>query len=692
MISLILPYWDRQEAANAAFALLDKHYRSLDLEIIVIDDGNRIPFVVPKTGLNVRVIRMPAKDKPTSPIRAWNEGVKAASGALIALSCVEILHDHGPVLQQMADEVRGKWDYVLAAAWCPEQQAWHCHSTVSVPGCPKGTGIGFLAMMPRYLFDAAGGFDEDYMQGAGYEDRDWINRLHRAGAHFVIRDDLVVTHPKRGASIAWEAEAFSRNARLFSEKWEQRKPVTFVCLKAGTAYGPEYVNILRDMVARNLSEGFPGRFVCITDDPTGLDDGIEVLPLPADLEKWWGKLYMFKRGLLPDGSRCVFMDLDTIIIGNLDAIASYEGQFATLRDFLFPQQVGPAIIAWEAGDFAASVWEEWCAQGKPRDPMGDLWWINNLDQGRFPKQIDILQDLYPGKFVSYKAGCKPFPPKGTAVVCFHGQPKPDNCGSEWVADVWRIGGGVGELLAISNTGRATVEYNVRSALKRNIPWLEMQPAHKGQVVIVAGGPSIEKTLPEIRWRRANGQEVWAVNGAAKWLNDRGITPHVQVVIDARPENAAFLTAYSLRQYVASQCAPQVFGTASNAIGFHLNTEGMVELLGDRQATLISSGSTVGLAAIALAYAIGYRAIHLHGFDSSFEDSKHAYPQRETDTIVDAVANGRRFKSTPWMVKQVQEFQELAAQLMQAGVVIAVAGDGLLPWVAQCMSQEEACSA
>lgn len=692
MISLILPYWDRQQAADDALALLDKHYRDLDLEVIVVDDGNRVPFKLPETGLDVRVIRLPVKDKPTSPLHAWNVGVREARGALIALSCIEILHD-SPVLAQMAGEIRGKWDYVLAAAWCPEQQAWHCHSTVNVPGCPKGTGIGFMAMMSRYLFDAAGGFDEDYMKGAGYEDRDWINRLVRAGAHFVMRDDLVVTHPKKGASIAWESEGFARNAMLFADKWPgAQRPITFVCLKAGTAYGPEYVNILKDMVSRNLTEGFPGKFVCITDDPAGLDEGVEVLPLPADLETWWGKLYMFKRGLFPDGTRCLFMDLDTIIIGNLDAIASYQGQFATLRDFLFPQQVGPAIIAWEAGDFAASIWDEWVACGKPKSGHGDLWWINNLDQGRFVKEIDILQDLFPGKFVSYKAGCHPYPPRGTAVVCFHGQPKPHNCGAAWVQDVWRIGGGVGELVAICNTGRATVDFNVREALKRDMPWLSIKPEHGGQVVIVSGGPSIEKTLGEIRWRKGLGQEVWAVNGACHWLNEKGIIPDAHIVIDARPENCHFLKAQSKKQYLASQCAPQTFRAASNPIGLHMNTDGMADLLPDG-ANMISSGSTVGLAAIAVAYVEGFRVIHLHGYDSSFDGQKHAYRQRfnDEDLVVDAVANGRTFKSTPWMVKQVQEFQDLASQLAEVGAVITVAGDGLLPWVARCMT-EEACSA
>ena len=467
-----------------------------------------------------------------------------------------------------------------------------------------------------------------------------------------------------------------------------------LCLKAGTAYGPEYVNILFDMVRRNLRAGYPGRFVCLTDDPAGLDDGIEILPLPKDLETWWGKLYMFKRGLFPDGDRVVFMDLDTLIIGDLEPLMNYAGPFATLRDFYFPQQVGPAIISWRAGSMAASIWEEWDAQGRPRAPGGDLWWINSLDQGLFARRIDKLQDVLPGYFCSFKADCHPYPPRGTGIVCFHGQPKPDNCATPWVAQVWKIGGsGMAELDAVCNVEADQLADNIRASSKRDLPWLDLYAEHQGQAVIVGGGPSLAQTLPEIQWRKSIGQTVIAVNGSAKFLNAHGIKPDVHVVIDARPGNAKFLKALSDQQFIASQCAAETFDAASNPTLFHMNIAGIQDIIpGDRVAHLISSGTTVGLAAMAIAYTQGYRAMHLHGFDSSLDEHHHAYQQAENDgdAIIEATVGNRTFKATPWMVKQAQQFQELALQLAEAGVVITVAGDGLLPFVAKKMG--ETCNA
>lgn len=220
MISLILPYWDRQRAANKALRLLTQTYPTLSFEVIVIDDGNREPFVPPGVDYDLRVVRLPGKDAPCCPTAAWNVGVDMAKGAYVGISAIEVLHER-PVLREMRQELDrlGERGYVLAAAWCPEQDRWHTHSTVKVPDCHAGAGLAFLALMHKSFYKAIGGFSAEFRDGAGYEDRDFIHKLTAAGAQFVIRDDLVVTHPKTGAKIKWPAGAMERNRRLFTSKW-----------------------------------------------------------------------------------------------------------------------------------------------------------------------------------------------------------------------------------------------------------------------------------------------------------------------------------------------------------------------------------------------------------------------------------------------------------------------------------------
>lgn len=226
MISICLPYWNRPAALADALQSYRRHYDCLAMEIVVADDGSSAaPDLAGEWPWPVRVIHLPPKDVALNPCVPMNEAVAASRGDVLVLSNAEIIHDQS-VLPAMAAELRrlGPKGYVLAAAWCPDDGDWHCHSSIAGNGAglvrqPPGSGFHFCAMLTRSLWDAAGGFDEDYRQGAGYDDPDWVNRLARAGAVFRIRDDLVVTHPRTAARSKWPAGAFERNRALFFSKW-----------------------------------------------------------------------------------------------------------------------------------------------------------------------------------------------------------------------------------------------------------------------------------------------------------------------------------------------------------------------------------------------------------------------------------------------------------------------------------------
>ena len=228
MISLVMPYWDRRAAADASLALMARHYAGLDLEIVLVDDGTPERYTAP-AGLPwpVTVIRLPEKGGPLNPCVPFNRGVAAAKGDVIGITNPENLHVE-PVLPDLLAELArgGESAYVLAACWHVEGKAWHCHSRLAgleVAGVrlPKGAHYHFLGLMHRSLWERAGGFDEDYRDGAGYDDPDLVLRLARAGARFVIRDDLVVHHVRTRARAAWTPAMWARNKQLFQGKWNR---------------------------------------------------------------------------------------------------------------------------------------------------------------------------------------------------------------------------------------------------------------------------------------------------------------------------------------------------------------------------------------------------------------------------------------------------------------------------------------
>ena len=101
-----------------------------------------------------------------------------------------------------------------------------------------------------------------------------------------------------------------------------------ICVKWGTKYGPDYVNRLYGMVARNITGPF--RFVCITDRTEGLRPEVETIPLPElgcphpqRTFGQWRKVVLWGREIPGLTGVALFVDLDSVIVGNLDGYFSH---------------------------------------------------------------------------------------------------------------------------------------------------------------------------------------------------------------------------------------------------------------------------------------------------------------------------------------------------------------------------------
>ena len=70
------------------------------------------------------------------------------------------------------------------------------------------------------------------------------------------------------------------------------QPISVLCVRFGTRYGREYVERLRNMVARHLT--VPYEFFCLTDDQHPID-GVHSIVRPNEgyAKGWWHKVHMF---------------------------------------------------------------------------------------------------------------------------------------------------------------------------------------------------------------------------------------------------------------------------------------------------------------------------------------------------------------------------------------------------------------
>jgi hypothetical protein len=241
--------------------------------------------------------------------------------------------------------------------------------------------------------------------------------------------------------------------------------------------------------------------------------------------------------------------------------------------------------------------------------------------------------------------------------------------------------------------------NIRSAIRRPYPQIKPQAPSPDRVVLVGGGPSLKDTADELVELVRAGAKLVTVNGAYQWCLDRNLTPSTQIVMDARPSNARFVSpALPLCRYlIASQCAPETWDAVDgrpHVWMFHAAAGGdgaMKELL-DRhylgQWFGVGGGVTVISRAIMLLRALGYLRFDLFGVDSCFMgDAHHAYAQPEneadkaytfTASPADAPHLARVFHCAPWHVKQLECLLQLI-KINGDHFQLCVHGDGLLAY-------------
>lgn len=248
---------------------------------------------------------------------------------------------------------------------------------------------------------------------------------------------------------------------------------TILCMKWGTLYGPEYVNVLY-AAAKKATEN-PVRFVCLTDNPAGLAPGIEHFPIP-DIglrpEHFrgggWPKFAVFKRDLYGLTGRALFIDLDMVVLRDLDALFDRPEPLITTdmgpnwkpKHGTGAPEVGTCIFAFTLGeqqhlidgllaDLDRIVREtryEQTAIGVLAKTMA-FWppdWVISFKRHlRRPIGIDLVMEP--------KA-----PPASAKVLAFHGTPRPHELVRRgwwgkaphvgrgpvsWMADYWRGNGG-----------------------------------------------------------------------------------------------------------------------------------------------------------------------------------------------------------------------------------------------------------
>lgn len=197
--------------------------------------------------------------------------------------------------------------------------------------------------------------------------------------------------------------------------------------------GAEYVAKIVDGIKANMPPHVALKFVCVTDDPESLPEGVEAKPVDPGIAGWWNKITLFRPGAFEPGEQVFYIDLDAIVTGDLGDFAAYDGDFAIMRDAFRSEHMQSACMSWRAGSLD-HVWTRWDGAGRPQHhPHGDQAWIQMMQP-----EADYWQDMCPGQLVSFKADCMKQGriPDDARIVMFHGKPRPHECEAEFIKQLW----------------------------------------------------------------------------------------------------------------------------------------------------------------------------------------------------------------------------------------------------------------
>lgn len=241
----------------------------------------------------------------------------------------------------------------------------------------------------------------------------------------------------------------------------------FVCMKWGPLYPAYYTNKLYGMVRRH-TQG-PLRFVCLTDDPSGIRPEVECLPcptvaLPAPYNNTgWRKISVWASELPGMEGDWLFLDLDVIVTGSLDGFFEYkpEKSFIVMQNWtqpgkgigntsVFRFRVGqhPYIYDRLVPEFTSilsqynneqiyisrvisemAYWpDEWCVLFKTHcvPPMPQRWWKTPT----IPEGARVI--AFPGDPNPHDAVAGNWPVKKRYKKLYkHIRP------ATWIADYWR---------------------------------------------------------------------------------------------------------------------------------------------------------------------------------------------------------------------------------------------------------------
>jgi hypothetical protein len=235
----------------------------------------------------------------------------------------------------------------------------------------------------------------------------------------------------------------------------------------------------------------------------------------------------------------------------------------------------------------------------------------------------------------------------------------------------------------------------RTLIKRYLP--KCKP-HAGTAVIVSGGPSAKKRIPQIKayLKKHPGAKVFCVKHSHNWLIEAGIVPFACVLLDPRPIDGTSTHGAKRRDLianphpkvlyvVATMCDPTVLAhliaNNANIVGWSAYCDPALKVPLPPGEFFVVGGTCAAMRSIGVAHALGFRHAELYGYDSCWPDEA-ALDMTALDELgrpkymqISTSPEGKRWWSTGELVSQAQDLMQFL-QNMEIDISFQMHGEGV----------------
>ena len=189
--------------------------------------------------------------------------------------------------------------------------------------------------------------------------------------------------------------------------------------------------------------------------------------------------------------------------------------------------------------------------------------------------------------------------------------------------------------------------NLEANLALKVPSIAtIQHTCTGPAMVLAGGPSLDGQVEKIRELQAQGVKTFVIERLYPWATQAGLKADYVVSLDAsegveegfthlQPETTHLVIA-SGNPVVLPMLKDHTRYIFSGVAGLAPGAAELWAKYGYRQLTVVNTGGSVALASMYLALILGYRNLHIFGFDCMVPDPKHDY---STHVVGESVPRG-----------------------------------------------------